>query len=621
MTRILQFLFISLFINLITTTQVKASVDPHTLSNIDDVKVSHMSLDLTADFEKKRLSGSITYSLNWQKKASKLVLDSSNINIGSVTARCNNQWKPAEYTKQSKDEILGEAIHISVNNQCDRVKLQYHTSQNSKGLQWLEPPLTAGKKHPFLFTQSEAIMGRSWLPMQDTPAIKLTYDARIQTPKNLRALMSADFNHKAPLDGSFSFTMNEPVAPYLIALAVGDLHYQGWSKRSGVWAEPVILEAAAKEFEDTEAMIVATENVFGPYPFGQYDLLILPPSFPFGGMENPKLTFVTPTVIAGDKSLVSLISHELAHSWSGNLVTNARWQDLWLNEGTTSYLENRILEDIYGAPLAKMEQVISYQALLEEFKELEPEHQGLVLPLTGIDPDEAFTDVPYTKGQLFFLTLEQHYGRKNIDSFLKNYFKHYAFKTITTPEFVSYLQENLLAKKSSTPLTIEQINEWLTKPGLPETHYHPSSEKLSNIDHAIKFWKANPLIPEKIQTKNWTTQEFVYFLTNLPKDINAEQIKVLDKTFKLTNSKNAEISLAWFPITIHNDYRASFAALAEHFKTIGRRRLIVPLYKMLAKNPSQCEWGASTYQQARSSYHPLTQSTIDKVFDCKSQEL
>ncbi len=614
-TRIITLILTSLgLLNL--TSQAIARVDPHSFANIDQVQVTHISLDLNADFNKKQLSGSAILSLKWLKPADELIIDSSELSLQKISARCDNHWKPVTFKKSANDAILGQAIHINVSSSCDRVKISYHTAPSAKGIQWLAPELTASKKLPFLFTQSEAIMGRSWLPMQDTPAIKLTYDATIRTPKALRAVMSADFDHQTALKGLFKFNMPQPIAPYLIALAIGDLHYHAWNQRTGVWADPSILPKAAKEFEDTEAMIEATEKGFGPYPFGQYDLLILPPSFPFGGMENPKLTFVTPTVIVGDKSLVSLISHELAHSWSGNLVTNAKWQDLWLNEGITSYLENRILEDVYGVAIAKMEQVIGYQALIKEMKDTDDKFQGLVLPLTGEDPDEGFSDVPYTKGQLFMLTLEQDYGRKNLDTFLRNYFKHFAFQTITTPKFVKYLKQHLLTLKVKHPMTATSIDNWLHQPGLPLGHYQPSSKKLLAVSKSLLDWKQSPLDLSHINTHNWSTQELVYFLTNLPRQLSQKQLNLLDSTYKFTLSQNAEIALAWFPLVIQNNYRKAFPALKAHFKAIGRRRLIVPLYKMLAKNPSQCQWGENAYQAARNGYHPLTQSTVDKIFNC-----
>jgi len=598
-----------------------APIDPHTFANLETVRVTHMSLDLNADFDKKTLSGSVILSLNWLKAADELILDSDGLNIAKIEGHCQDKWQATEFTQSSRDEILGEAIHISLNNTCDKVKVYYATSPSAQGLQWLSPELTATKKQPFLFTQSEAIMGRSWLPMQDTPAIKITYDAVIHTPKELRAVMSADFDHKAPLNGSFEFDMPQPIAPYLIALTIGDLHYHAWNARTGVWAEPNILEAAAKEFEDTEAMIKATEKSFGPYPFGQYDLLILPPSFPFGGMENPKLTFVTPTVIVGDKSLVSLISHELAHSWSGNLVTNARWADLWLNEGITTYLENRILEVVYGKDKAKIEQVLAYQELEEEMKETDDKFQGLVLPLKGENPDDGFSDIPYTKGQLFMLTLEQDYGRRNLDNFLKSYFKKFSFKTITTPEFIDYLQIHLLTLRVNNPMTNHLIDLWLYQSGLPKGHYQPHSKKLDAVSKDIELWKKSPLSPEKINSKNWSSQEFVFFLNNLHSPISLAQLSKLDEHFHFTQTHNSEIALAWFTLVVKNDYRDAFPALKDYLKSIGRRRLIVPLYNLLASNPSQCAWGQTAYADAREGYHPLTQSTVDKFFKCEKQPL
>ncbi len=343
---------------------------------------------------------------------------------------------------------LGSRLTITLTPEATQVRVAYRTAPSASALQWLDPSLTAGKVKPFLFTQSEAIHARSWIPLQDSPAVRITYVGTIRVPKGLTAVMAAEsrVRPEEASQGVFRFVMSQPIPSYLIALAVGDLAFQKLGPRTGVWAEPSVLKSAAHEFEDVESMVASIEKRFGPYRWGRYDILVLPPSFPFGGMENPKLTFATPTILAGDRSLVSLIAHELAHSWSGNLVTNATWRDFWLNEGFTTYLERRIIEDLYGADRADMESVLGLVDLREELKEQSAKDQVLHVNLTGRDPDEGMNRIPYEKGALFLRTLEHRFGRDRFDGFLRSYFDHFAFRSITTADFVAYLKEHLLAR-------------------------------------------------------------------------------------------------------------------------------------------------------------------------------
>ncbi len=586
--------------------------DPHSFANFEDIKVTHISLDLEADFDAKIFKGSVNLTLKQLNPVDHITLDSRALNITSITGNCNQIWIPLSFKLAEEDQILGSELRVELgmNHHCNQLRIDYQTSPEASGLQWLSKEITANKKFPFMFSQSETLHGRSWIPMQDTPAIRVTYDAHIQAPKPLRVLMSANNDPNAAIDGDFDFVMEQAISPYLIAIAIGDIRYHRWSERTGVWAEKATLEAAAYEFEDTEKMIVATESSFGQYPFGQYDLLVLPPSFPFGGMENPRLSFITPTVIVGDKSLTSMISHELAHSWSGNLVTNARWADLWLNEGVTTYLENRILEKVYGKDIAEMEAVLSYQSLVSELKDLPKPDQRLYRGNTIEDPDDAFTAIPYQKGGLFFFYLEKHYGREHLDSFLKSYFKQYQFKTITSEKFIHYLTANLIDKYPETKVTESHIQQWIYEPGLPESTIIPTSFLLDKVDLLLQSWKTEPV---KFSAENWSTQEWVYFLSNLPRTLSQQAITQLDQDHVLSKTSNPEISLAWFPLVILNDYQPGFSELEKYLLKIGRIRLIYPLYELLEANPKLRPWASKVYIKARHGYHPLTKSYINEL--------
>ncbi len=383
--------------------------DEHSYAQPDKVRIADLGLDLQVDFDKRQLAGTATYTLAWADEDQRdLVLDTRDLSITAVEARNGKRkWRAVDFTLAERDARFGSKLTITLSRQYEQVRVTYATSPEASGLQWLAPSMTAGGKTPFMFSQSQAIHARSWVPLQDTPSVRYTYTARVRTPADVMALMSADNDPAAPRDGDYTFRMPQPISSYLMAIAAGDLVFKPISARAGVWAEPATVDKAVKEFEDTEKMIEVTESLYGPYRWERYDLLILPPSFPFGGMENPRISFITPTVIAGDKSLVSLIAHELAHSWSGNLVTNASWKDMWLNEGFTSYVENRIVEALYGKERADMEFVNSRNGLKADLADIPAEQQVLMLPArTGSDPEDALGSIAYDKGAWFlqFLT-------------------------------------------------------------------------------------------------------------------------------------------------------------------------------------------------------------------------
>ncbi|MBT8132193.1 MAG: leukotriene A4 hydrolase C-terminal domain-containing protein, partial [Gammaproteobacteria bacterium] len=420
-----------------------------------------------------------------------------------------------------------------------------------------------------------------------------------------------------PRDGEYQFSMPQAIPSYLIALGVGDLVFEPMSDRTGVYAEPTIVSAAAYEFSDTEEMLRISEQLYGPYRWGRYDLLILPPSFPFGGMENPRLSFITPTVIAGDRSLVSLIAHELAHSWSGNLVTNATWRDLWLNEGFTSYLESRIMEEVFGAGRAAMEDVLGYQNVMQEIAELPDSAELLAIDLRGKDPDEVFSNIPYTKGQLFLSWLEHAYGRERFDAFVKAYFDEFAFQSITTEKFLRYLDQNLL-QTEPVVVTRDEVREWVFKPGMPDNVVIPESDVFTRVETISHDWQAGRLAASAIDTSAWTVHEWRYFLNNLPEKLSAGQLAALDEAFALTESTNNEVAHSWLVIAVRNDYQPAYQRLEQYLVSIGRRKLITPLYEELVKTEQGKAFAERVYRQARPGYHPLAVRTVDGILAGKN---
>ncbi len=575
----------------------------------------HLDLDLDIDFAERRLRGSVTLSFDRvcaEAGEAVLILDTRALLIHGVD--CVGQSGPVEtaYRLGRADPVLGASLTIPLSRDTTQVRVRYETSPEASGLQWLTPEQTAGRNHPFTFTQSQAIHARSWIPLQDSPGVRVTYAAHVRTPPALRAVMSATNDPTAPTTGSYRFEMVQPIPSYLIALAVGELAFQPLGERTGVYAEPSVVASAAQEFEDTESMIQATERLYGPYRWGRYDLLVLPPSFPFGGMENPRLTFATPTILAGDKSLVSLVAHELAHSWSGNLVTNATWRDFWLNEGFTTYIERRIIEELYGRARGEMEAVLGRQVLQGDLDRLDSPDEVLHLDLTGRDPDDGMTHVPYEKGALFLRHLEERVGRARFDEFIRGYFEAFAFQSITTADFVSYVGEHLPAASAA------DIEEWIHQPGLPTSAPRPESDALNRVEAQSLAWRNGATAAAELDTGAWTTHEWLHFLTTLPEPPSSDQLSELDAVFRLTQSGNPEIAHAWLLLAIRAGYAAADSRLEQYLTHIGRRKLIQPLYEALVATRSGRARALAVYRRARPGYHPISVATIDPIVGWKS---
>ncbi len=454
---------------------------------------------------------------------------------------------------------------------------------------------------------------RSWVPLQDSPAIRFTYDAHVTAPQDTRVAMSAPNDPKHALNGDFSFTQTHPIPSYLLAIAAGDLAVKETGPRSAVYAEPSVVGKAAHEFEDTEKMIATAEKLYGPYRWGRYDILVLPPSFPYGGMENPNMTFATPTVLVGDKSLVSLVAHELAHSWSGNLITAASWRDIWLNEGITTYVQGRITEALYGKRQADEEALLDIHSLQKELGTMPANAQRLAPKPGGIDADDSLSDVAYNKGSWFLRTLEQRFGRDTFDNYLKSYFNHFAFQSITTEQMLDFLKPNLIDKYPGK-MSWAEVNDWVYDTGIPKDAPIPDSPRFDTIDKERSAFLAGTLTADKLDAKGWNTQEWMYFLDRLPDAPPLDKVQALDAAWHLTGTPNAEIGMRWYVHAIAAGDKAVWPAAAEHMTRIGRLYLTMPVYAALSKTPDGLAFAEQVYAKAKDGYHPLTQQAVEALF-------
>lgn len=596
------------------TENNKMKKDPHSFSNPNQVVVSHLTWEATVDFQTKTIDAVAAWDIENLSGSNVLILDTKDITVNKVVDALGN---PLKFSLGNTDAILGQSLQIDISPATNKIFIHYQTSPQAEALQWLTPEQTASKKFPFMFTQSQAILARSWVPCQDSPGVRFTYEAKVTVPKDLMALMSASNPQEKNESGVYSFSMRQPIPSYLLALAVGNVTFKPISDRSGIYAEPSVADTAAWEFTDLEKMISSAEKLYGKYMWDRYDVLVLPPSFPFGGMENPRLTFATPTILAGDRSLTSLIAHELAHSWSGNLVTNATWDDFWLNEGFTVYFETRIMEELYGKDYAEMLASLNLHDLKAEVESLTADGNAadtkLKLNLAGRNPDDGVTDIAYNKGYFFLRSIDEKFGRKKFDTFLKDYFSDNAFKVMDTERFIPYIK-NYYASKFNVNLDNSFFNAWIYSEGLPQDCPVPVSDKFDKVNAVIDAWK-NGNLPDRAVTKDWSTHEWLHFIKNLPETLSQTQMETLDQFGQFTQSSNAEIITVWGVLAIKNDYRKAWPLIESFLVNTGRRKFLMPLYTAFNQTKEGKAKAVEIYSKARPNYHFVATSSLDKLLD------
>ena len=589
----------------------------HSFSNVEQIHTKHLSLELDVNFKNKTLYGVARHEMD-NHGSDTAIFDIKALEIQKVTIGRGDEHE-TDFIIGKNDELLGQPLFVKIKKDTKFINIYYKTTEETEALDWLDPKLTAGRKFPFMYSQGEAILTRSWIPIQDVPSNRITYSADVKVPKDLLAVMSAKNPTNLNPDGKYHFEMKQPIPSYLIAIAVGNLRYVKLGKHSGIYSEPELSEKCRYEFVDMPKMIAAAEKIYGKYQWEQYDIILLPYSFPFGGMENPRLTFANPTLLAGDRSLVSVIAHELAHSWSGNLVTNAAWEDFWLNEGFTVYFENRIMEELYGKEVADMLAIIEFQELESEMNDIShsehPEDTQLKLKLESRNPDDGMTSIAYVKGAFFLKTLEQKVGRELFDKFLKSYFKKFSFKTITTEDFINYLNAELLI-----PNKIEfNTKEWIYENGIPDNCVKLTSARFDVVNKlADRFAKGEDIFKtkrkkDKITRDKFNTQEWLTFIRRLPKKMDPAQLKKLDDKLNFKGWGNSEIMTEWYILGIESGYKGIRPEMKRFLYKVGRRKYIAPLYSALIKTPENLLWAKKVFLRANVSYHFVTFSTVYKM--------
>jgi len=596
---------------ILTTEDAK---DPWTFAEPEKARVTHVALELALDFEAKTVGGTAALDIQAAPGADTVVLDTQGLRIAKVTDVLGN---PLPYTLGEVVEGKGQPLSVTFGN-ARKIIVTYTASPGAEALQWLAPEQTAGGKQPFLLSQGQPTLNRTWIPTQDSPGIRQTWEARIVAPKPLTVVMSGlRMGEPEELDDgrrAFRFAMDKPVAPYLIAIAAGDLAFRDLGRRTGVWTEPAMLDAAARELVDTEKMVEAAEALYGPYRWGRYDMIVLPPSFPYGGMENPVMTFLTPTFIAGDRSLTGLVAHELAHSWSGNLVTNASWADSWLNEGFTSYFENRIMEALYGSHRASQEAALSFSDMESVFEERgrDAPVTSLHLPPAEATPEGGESGIVYDKGALFLRTVEGIAGRERLDAWLRQWFDNHAFQPATSALMLADMRANLVKGDAELERKLT-LDEWVYGTGLPANAAQPLPTAFAAVDAAAKDYAASHMIDPELWA-GWTTAERLRLLAKLPRELTDDQLAWLDGHLGLSQSGNAEILFSWLQLALGNRYEAVVPSAEAFLARVGRRKFVLPLFETLMK---QSEWGRPIarriYAQTRAGYHAVTQGSVDEV--------
>lgn len=576
--------------------------DPTTYSDLEQGEIKHIDFRIRADFSTRTLDIEATYQMQAPVSGS-LFLDTYKLNIKDAQVNGGALiWELDE-----EDEVLGQRLQLKNLNGADKFTLKFSTSPESRALQWIDAEKTAGGKHPFLFSQCQSIHARSIFPCQDTPSVRFTYSAEVEAPEGLKAVMAAEQLPAVDGSGVFHFQMPQPIPSYLFAIGIADLVFHEFGPRTGIYAEPVTIESAAWEFAENETKVDEAEKLLGPYMWGRYDLLVLPPSFPYGGMENPRLTFLTPTSILGTRGQTSLITHELAHAWTGNLITNATWRDFWLNEGWTTYAETRITEVLDGRDVFNLNDAYNEKGLLKLMERIgmDSPHTCLKLPGDEKDADSFTTAVAYYKGAYFLKECEHAVGRERFDAFIQKYMKRFQFQSITTEDFLDFL-------KAELPEVFEKVDvhKWVYEPGLPERKNRPHSQLFEDVQTVLHDYEQGKR-PTREQVAGWHRYQVLTFLNNLPKSIPVDDCKYFDEILGLEKANDGAFFSPFYAICVSSGYQEAMSRIETFMGTVGRMLYVLPIFRAMIETDWSKGLARPLFERVRDRHHPITIKAIE----------
>jgi len=583
-------------------------MDPHSYTDLKQGRIKHISFIFSVDFSSEVVHGTGVYRFERQI-AGPMFLDVRDLEVIRITC----EGDELTWVLDEEDEVKGERLHIHNIPGADEIEISFKTSPGASALQWLKPAQTVGGEHPFLYSQCQSLHARSIFPCQDSPAVRFTYDAEIIIPDPLTAVMAAAPGELIRQDGTARcrFSMPQPIPSYLFAFAAGNLSSQDIGPRSRIYAEPESLEAAAWEFAQVEAMIVEAEKLYGPYVWERFDMLLMPPAFPYGGMENPRLTFLTPTIITGDRSLTSVVVHELAHSWTGNLVTNATWEDFWLNEGWTVYAERRILEMLNGRESSELDSVIGRNNMFTDMKVfgMDADPTCLKFSQAGKHPDAVMSRVAYEKGYSFLVALERLVGREAFDPFILRYIEEQQFQSLTTEDFIAYLNKHL-------PDAVKRIDldTWIYAPGFPEDAPVFSSGLLEAVERAVEGYSAGHL-PNEQDLKRWTPAQKELFLQLIPGTVPAADCRMFKVLLGLEASQNKQLLTAYLLTAIRSDCVEVIPEVEELLAHVGRGLFVRALFRTLASTEWSRDQARPLFEKFKERYHPIVQAGVTRVLE------
>jgi leukotriene-A4 hydrolase len=576
--------------------------DPTSYTDLSQGRIRHIDFHIQADFVTNTLAVKAVYHLDTPRRGP-LFLDTYKIDL----QKADTSDRPLTWEFDTHNKELGSRLHLKgLDGQAD-FTLEFRTSPEASALQWLTVAQTLGGKHPFLYSQCQSIHARSVFPCQDTPSVRFTYSAEVDVPQGLTAVMGAEHVKGGKDGGHFKFRMPQPIPSYLFAIAAGNLEFREFSPRTGIYAEPQIIEAAAWEFAENETKIVEAEKLLGPYLWGRFDLLVLPPSFPFGGMENPRLTFLTPTSILGTRGQTYLITHELAHAWTGNLVTNATWQDFWLNEGWTTYAETRITELLEGVEFNNLNAVFHEREMMQAMQAV-----GMDSPLTCLKrsdngDEEGPSSIPYYKGCFFLQECERAVGRPRFDRFIKSYMKRFQFQSITTETFLDFMKVELPEVFARV-----EVNKWIHEPGMPAGWHGPQSSLYDEVQAALNAYQKGTL-PTREQVENWHSDQVKSFLQGLPSKISPEDCPKLEEILELKKRNDAAHYSFYYAICIASGCESILPRVEAYAEKIGRMLYILPIFRALTQTDWSHLHARPLFERVKSHHHQITAGGIERL--------